>query len=57
MGSFEILYLDDVPAKVAINEAIDLAKRFSTGDSGAFVNGILDRIRLERDEARAGAKH
>lgn len=36
---------DDVPPKVAINEAIELAKRFSTGESGAFVNGILDRVR------------
>lgn len=35
----------DVPAKVAINEAIELAKRFSTEQSGAFVNGVLDRIR------------
>ena len=36
---------DDVPPKVAINEAIELAKRFSTEQSGAFVNGILDRAR------------
>jgi transcription antitermination factor NusB len=35
----------DVPPKVAINEAIELAKRFSTEQSGAFVNGVLDRIR------------
>ena len=36
--------MDEVPPKVAINEAIDLAKKFSTEQSGAFVNGILDRI-------------
>jgi transcription antitermination factor NusB len=36
---------DDVPPKVAINEAIELAKRFSTEHSGSFVNGVLDRIR------------
>jgi transcription antitermination factor NusB len=36
---------DDVPPKVAINEAIELAKRFSTEQSGAFVNGVLDRVR------------
>lgn len=36
---------DDVPPKVAINEAIEIAKRFSTDQSGAFVNGILDRVR------------
>lgn len=36
---------EDVPPKVAINEAIELAKRFSTAESGAFVNGVLDRVR------------
>ena len=36
---------EDAPPKVAINEAIELAKRFSTENSGAFVNGVLDRIR------------
>lgn len=41
---FELLESEDVPPKVAINEAIELAKRFSTEQSGAFVNGILDRI-------------
>lgn len=35
----------DIPPKVAINEAIELAKRFSTEQSGAFVNGVLDRVR------------
>ncbi len=35
----------DVPAKVAINEAIELAKRFGAEQSGAFVNGVLDRVR------------
>jgi 3',5'-nucleoside bisphosphate phosphatase len=41
---FEILESGDVPPKVAINEAIELAKKFSTEQSGSFVNGILDRI-------------
>lgn len=41
---YEMLYRTDIPAKVSINEAIDLAKHFGTEDSGAFVNGILDRI-------------
>ena len=46
MAVYEMdLRRDDVPPKVAINEAIELAKRFSTGESGAFVNGILDRVR------------
>jgi transcription antitermination factor NusB len=41
---FEMLESADVPPKVAINEAIELAKKFSTEQSGSFVNGILDRI-------------
>jgi len=41
---FEFLYCADVPSKVTINEAIELGKRFGSEDSGAFVNGILDRI-------------
>jgi len=44
LALFEMLETDDVPPKVAINEAIELAKKFSTEQSGAFVNGILDRI-------------
>lgn len=41
---FEILMLSDVPVKVTINEAIEIAKRYSDEESGAFVNGILDHI-------------
>ncbi|RLA79524.1 MAG: transcription antitermination factor NusB [Deltaproteobacteria bacterium] len=44
MGVFEIVYCDDIPYKVAINEAIELGKRFGSEDSGGFINGILDRI-------------
>jgi N utilization substance protein B len=43
---YEMLWIEDIPAKVSINEAIDIGKRFGTDDSGAFINGILDRIRL-----------
>ena len=42
---FELLYRPDIPPKVAINEAIELAKRFSGIEAGKFVNGILDKIR------------
>ena len=49
IGAYELLHSEDVPNKVAINEAIELAKKYSTEDSGAFVNGILDKIREERD--------
>jgi transcription antitermination factor NusB len=45
LGAYELLHSKDVPHKVAINEAINLSRRFSTEESCAFVNGILDRIR------------
>ncbi len=41
---FEILYCDDIPFKVSIDEAVDLGKKYGTKDSGAFINGILDSI-------------
>jgi len=47
LAIFEMLYRDDIPPVVSINEAVDIAKRFSTQDSGKFVNGILDKIRGE----------
>ncbi len=47
IGAYELMFLDDVPAKVSINEAVDLAKKYSGEESGKFVNGILDRIREE----------
>lgn len=49
---FEMLYCEDIPMKVSINEAIEIGKRFGTEESGAFINGILDSIHLalERGE-------
>ena len=47
LALYELKYADDVPVKVAINEAIEIAKRFGTSESSAFVNGILDRCREE----------
>jgi transcription antitermination protein NusB len=44
MGIAEFLYFDDIPYKVTINEYIELAKRYSTSQSGRFVNGILDAV-------------
>lgn len=44
MGVYELLYMHDVPPKVTINEAVELAKKYSTEKSGAFVNGLLDKI-------------
>ncbi|MEA2068850.1 MAG: transcription antitermination factor NusB, partial [Verrucomicrobiota bacterium] len=46
---FEMLYREDVPPVVSINEAVHLAKDFSSLQSGRFVNGVLDRIRKEID--------
>jgi len=44
MGICEILYFSDIPPKVSINEAIEIAKVYSTSSSGKFINGILDAI-------------
>ena len=44
-GSYEMLYLEDIPPIVSINEAIELAKKFGSEDSPRFVNGILDQIK------------
>ena len=44
LGACELLSFRDVPVKVVINEAVELAKRFGTAESSAFVNGVLDRI-------------
>ena len=42
---FEIAYTDDVPLKVAINEAIEIAKAYGTDDSAGFVNAVLDKLK------------
>jgi N utilization substance protein B len=44
LAAFELLHLPEVPRKVTLNEAIELAKRFGDEDSPAFINGVLDRI-------------
>ena len=48
MGSFELLFVKDIPPKVSINEAVELAKRYGDVESSKFVNGILDRINKEK---------
>ena len=48
LGAFELLHSADTPAPVAFDEAIELAKRFGTADSSAFVNGVLDQIRKSK---------
>ena len=44
MGLYELLWLPDVPAKVTVNEAIELAKQFADDETKRFVNGILDKV-------------
>src|SRR5271157_1052077 len=45
LAIYEMLFREDIPPIVSINEAVDVAKKYSTQDSGKFVNGILDRIK------------
>jgi N utilization substance protein B len=47
LAIYEMLHREDIPPVVSINEAVDIAKKFSTEDSGKFVNGILDKVRGE----------
>ena len=54
LAAYEILYRIDIPLSVTINEAIELAKKFGTDESGAFVNGILDSV--ARASGKADAK-
>lgn len=52
LGVYELLFRADIPPKVSVNEAIELAKKFSTENSGTFVNGVLDKILTERESRR-----
>jgi transcription antitermination factor NusB len=45
LAAYELMFREDVPALVSINEAIEIAKKFSTRKSGSFVNGVLDSLR------------
>jgi transcription antitermination protein NusB len=47
LAIYEMLHRDDIPPVVSINEAVDIAKKFSTHESGKFVNGILDKVKSE----------
>ena len=46
---YELVYLSGIPPAVTINEAVELGKRFGTEESGSFINGILDKIRLAKE--------
>src|SRR5690606_34824565 len=52
LAVYEMIHEDEVPPKVVINEAIELAKWFGTEESGKFVNGVLGKMIKERDELR-----
>ncbi len=53
---FELLYLEEIPAKVTINEAIEIAKRYGNENSGGFINGILDRVLLDHPKTKSPSK-
>ncbi|MBN1958907.1 MAG: transcription antitermination factor NusB [Desulfuromonadales bacterium] len=50
LAAYELLYRPDIPARVTINEAIEIAKRYGTKDSPAFINGLLDKIAPQGEE-------
>jgi N utilization substance protein B len=52
LGAQELLYMPDTPASVALDEAIELARRYGSADSPRFVNGVLDRLLQTRNEER-----
>lgn len=52
MSLAEIFFMSDIPAAASIDEAVELAKTFSTEDSGKFINGVLGRINREADEIK-----
>lgn len=50
LALYEVLFLKDIPAKVSIDEAVELGKKFGTEESGSFINGILDSIYHKMEE-------
>lgn len=56
LATYEMIYRDDVPPKVVVNEAIDLAKHFGTEESGKFVNGVLGKMIRELDAIKQKSK-
>ncbi|MCS7461636.1 transcription antitermination factor NusB [Paenibacillus doosanensis] len=53
LATYEMVYRDDVPPKVVVNEAIELAKHFGTDESGKFVNGVLGKMIKELDAIKS----
>jgi N utilization substance protein B len=52
IGVYELKFVDDVPRAVAIDEAVEIAKRFGTEDSSKFINGVLERVANDLEAAR-----
>lgn len=50
VGVYEMTYAKDLPPQVAINEAVEIAKRFGSSDSPAFINGVLDAVKTKRQQ-------
>jgi transcription antitermination factor NusB len=50
LSCYELIFRSDIPPKVSINEAVELAKKFSGLEAGKFVNGILDKIKSDKSE-------
>ncbi len=56
IAAYEMFYCPDIPATVSINEAIDIGKKFGSEESGAFINGILDSIRMSLEKEQLKIK-
>ena len=56
LAAYELLHRDDIPPKVAINEALDLSHRYSTPDSARFINGVLDKLMAHKQVPLIGHK-
>lgn len=56
LSAFELTFRSDIPPKVSINEAVELAKRYSTAEAGKFVNAILDKIKADPAPSAIKAK-
>jgi N utilization substance protein B len=51
MGTCELLYFDDIPSQISINEAIEIGKKYGGNESGRFINGVLDAIRKSHESS------
>ncbi|UCF71474.1 MAG: transcription antitermination factor NusB [candidate division WOR-3 bacterium] len=51
MGTCELIYFDEIPSQISINEAIEIGKKYGGSDSGRFINGVLDAIRKNHESS------